>query len=159
MFKALGDAYYDERKERTWASIKQIGNGMHSMWFGKKQSILLTASGPMLQIDRDTKVMLNDLPLMEYVKKMTRSNQPKLEDFARVNRLLKKRCMATTHPFIAPPLASLAPPVPSGYHDHTTLTASDSSIKWKISLAHKAPVQAPGHPRRVRERGHVREGG
>ena len=52
-FTTLGAAFYDERRERAWASSRPIGQGgMFEMWMGKKHSITLTATGPMLQIDR-----------------------------------------------------------------------------------------------------------
>ena len=44
LFKQLGDAFYDERREKQWASIKEICRN-YQLYQGYKQSVIVTSSG------------------------------------------------------------------------------------------------------------------
>uniref|UniRef100_A0A7S2BQS4 Uncharacterized protein n=1 Tax=Haptolina brevifila TaxID=156173 RepID=A0A7S2BQS4_9EUKA len=92
-FTSMGAAFYDERRQRAWASSRPIGqNQMFEMWMGKRHSIVQTATGPMLQIDRACTVMLAPLDLVEFVAKTTRTsaNNLNLESCAKADRELQK---------------------------------------------------------------------
>lgn len=57
--KVLGDALFDVRRQRAWAAIKQVGQeGIFELWKGKRQTIVMTAKGPMMQLDSAARVML-----------------------------------------------------------------------------------------------------
>jgi len=76
-FKLVGQGFYDESARRPWAKVQPLpGNGMYEMWLGKRHSIVMTAKGPMLQIDRTATAMLAPLNLVEFVAKMARKRDP-----------------------------------------------------------------------------------
>ena len=83
-FKSVGQGFYDESGRRPWAKVQSLpGNGMYEMWLGKRHSIVMTARGAMLQIDRTATAMLAPLNLVEFVAKVVKkrdSSQLSLAD-------------------------------------------------------------------------------
>ena len=73
-FLMLSDSCFDERKERAWArGGKDVGReGLFEMWRGSRRAIVMTASGPMLQLDTAARVMLKGLPLVDFAAKLAK---------------------------------------------------------------------------------------
>ena len=58
-FKAIGDAFYDETRERSWASVHQIGSAkLARLWMGYRTAVVRSENGPMLLVDRAATCML-----------------------------------------------------------------------------------------------------
>jgi len=92
LFKCLGDAFFDERRTRAWAKTRPIGReGMYEMWSGKRHSIVMTAKGPMLQIDRAATVMLAPINLLEFMGRVMKRNEAQLSlgDCAKMDRMIR----------------------------------------------------------------------
>jgi eukaryotic translation initiation factor 2C len=92
--KALGTALFDTRSQRAWASIRAIGqNKTFELWKGKRQTIVMTAKGPMMQLDAAARVMLSGLKLDDFVSKLVRKQpeQLQMEDFAKLDRMLREK--------------------------------------------------------------------
>lgn len=69
-YRQIGDAFYDERREAAWAQIDEVGQDRTSqLWFGYRQSIVMTDKGPMMQQDRAATLMLAPIAVLEFICK------------------------------------------------------------------------------------------
>lgn len=61
------------------------------MWSGKRHSIVMTAKGPMLQIDRAATVMLAPINLLEFMGRVAKRpvSQLGLADCAKIDRVIR----------------------------------------------------------------------
>ena len=92
LFKQLGDAFYDERREKQWASIKEICRN-YQLYQGYKQSVIVTSSGAIIQLDTSYKVVHKPAPLIElFAKKCGKRDvsQLRIEDCRIAAKKLKE---------------------------------------------------------------------
>ena len=74
-FKALGDAFYDETCEASWADQRRLVSGSSlpsSLWLGYRSTIVRTENGPALHVDRAVSCMLAPLELIDFLAKKLR---------------------------------------------------------------------------------------
>lgn len=72
VFKEISGAFFDEGRARRWAKSRPIGReGRFEMWTGKSVSILMTSTGPHMQIDTKPKVMLKAMKLVDFIAQLT----------------------------------------------------------------------------------------
>ena len=96
----MGDAFYDERKERAWATARALGSsGEYEMHMGFRQSVQLTKQGGMMLLDRAATVFKVAGPLLKlFQTKMKKApEQLRLEDCKYANRSLKQAKGATAY--------------------------------------------------------------
>ena len=79
MYKCVGDAFYDERKREAVHLIEPAGK-FNQFWFGYRQTVINTASGPMLLIDRAVTCVVAPLSLLEFIKDKTGGRTLTLEN-------------------------------------------------------------------------------
>ena len=61
-FKAIGDAFYDETRERSWANVHPIGSArLASLWMGYRTAVVRTPKGPQLLVDSAATCMIADV--------------------------------------------------------------------------------------------------
>ena len=93
--KALGTALFDVRSERASANIKAMRgeNFPFELWKGKRQTIVMTAKGPMMQLGAAAAVMLPGLKLDDFVSKLVgkQPEQLQMEDFDKLERMLREK--------------------------------------------------------------------
>mmetsp|Transcript_51497 Transcript_51497/g.112107 ORF Transcript_51497/g.112107 Transcript_51497/m.112107 type:complete len:1145 (+) Transcript_51497:70-3504(+) len=84
LYKQVGDAFYDERQQAAWAKITQLGKDQFSgLWFGYRQSIVMTDKGPMMQQDRAGTVLTISAKVLEFIATFlnTRPERLQMQDF------------------------------------------------------------------------------
>ena len=91
--KALGTALFDVRSERASAYIKAMRGENFELWKGKRQTIVMTAKGPMMQLGAAARVMHSGLKLDDFVSKLVgkQPEQLQMEDFAKLERMLREK--------------------------------------------------------------------
>ena len=92
VYKCLGAAFYDERKQAAWARGTKSVSDIEEMWMGFKMTNVSTAAGPMMQIDRAATAMLAPMNLLEFIAKKMKKQpaQVRLEDCRQAHKYLTK---------------------------------------------------------------------